>query len=304
MIGGETVSAAVAGTVTARPDAPLLTVTGLVKEFRSRRSMGELFHRNPAKSVRAVDDVTFALRRGQVLGIAGESGSGKSTTARCITRLIEPDAGEIRFDGTDVRTVSGVKLREVRRRVQMVFQDPYASLNPRLSVGRAILEAGKVHHQLAAATPDQFVSEQLDKVRLPRSFAARRPRDLSGGQRQRVAIARAMATGPEIIIADEAVSALDVSIQTEIVNLFLDLRDNLGLSLIFVSHQLPVLAAIADHIAVMRSGAVVEYGTTPEVFRTPKHPYTIALLNAHPSPDAARTAAEKRMWHPGEEITR
>ena len=272
------------------PD-PLLSVSGLMKQFRHRRSIKHRLNRTPAQLLQAVDDVTFALRRGEVLGIAGESGSGKSTTARCITRLIEPDGGEIRFDGIDVRAAEGAALRDVRRRIQMVFQDPYASLNPRISVGSAILEAGKVHHQLGSATSVQFVGEQLDKVRLPRAFAGRRPRDLSGGQRQRVAIARAMATAPEIIIADEAVSALDVSIQTEIVNLFLDLRDDHGLAIVFVSHQLPVLAGMADHIAVMRSGSIVEYGTTADVFRSPKHPYTVALLAAHPHPDAALMAS-------------
>lgn len=271
------------------PD-PLLSVSGLVKQFRSRRTLRERLGGEPAKVVRAVDDVSFTLGRGQVLGIAGESGSGKSTTARCITRLIEADAGEIYFDGVDVHAAKGAELREVRRRIQMVFQDPYASLNPRISVGSAILEAGRVHHQLGSTAPRRFVEEQLDKVRLPQTFATRRPRDLSGGQRQRVAIARAMATGPEIIIADEAVSALDVSIQTEIVNLFLDLRDDHGLALIFVSHQLPVLAGMADHIAVMRSGAIVEYGPTAEVFRAPRHPYTVALLAAHPHPDVAAPA--------------
>ncbi len=270
------------------PGPALLTVSGLVKQFGAHRSLADRLGGRAAPTVRAVNDVSFALRRGEVLGIAGESGSGKSTTARCITRLVEPDAGEIRFDGIDVRAVSGAGLRDVRRRIQMVFQDPYASLNPRLTVGQAVVEAGRVHDQLGGARPRQFVDEQLDKVRLPRSFASRRPRDLSGGQRQRVAIARAMATGPEVVVADEAVSALDVSIQTEIVNLFLDLRDDLGLSIVFVSHQLPVLAGMADHIAIMRSGAIVETGTTAEVFGSPQHPYTVALRAAHPPPRVAR----------------
>lgn len=266
--------------------APLLSVTGLVKEFGGRGGLLRRLRRGEqTKVLRAVDDVSLTLERGQVLGIAGESGSGKSTTARCITRLTEPDDGQIHFDGLDVRTLGGAALREFRRRVQMVFQDPYASLNPRMSVGAAILEAGRVHRQLGEVKPDQFVRDQLDKVRLPASYASRRPRDLSGGQRQRVAIARAMATGPEVVIADEAVSALDVSIQTEIVNLFLDLRDSLGLSIIFVSHQLPVLAGMADHIAVMRRGRIVEYRTTAEVFEQPEDPYTVALLAAYPHPE-------------------
>ena len=271
-------------------DEPLLTVAGLVKRFAGRRTLRQAVTREAAPSVDAVDDVSFSLRRGQILGIAGESGSGKSTTARCITRLVEPDAGAIRFAGIDVRAARGRALRDIRRRIQMVFQDPYASLNPRLSIGRAILEAGRVHRQLGDLAPAEFVERQLDQVRLPHSFAQRRPRDLSGGPRQRVAIARAMATGPEIIVADEAVSALDVSIQTEIVNLFLDLRDQHGLSIVFVSHQLPVLAGLADHLAVMQSGAIVEYGPTAEVFRSPRHPYTAALLAAHPQPEVAAPA--------------
>jgi ABC-type glutathione transport system ATPase component len=166
----------------------------------------------------------------------------------------------------------------------MVFQDPYSSLNPRMSVGDAILEAGRVHHRPGSEAPVAFVGELMDRVKLPASFSGRKPRSLSGGQRQRVAIARALATGPELIIADEAVSALDVSIQTEIVNLFLDLRDELGLSLIFVSHQLAVLASSADRIAIMRSGSIVEIGSTRQVLGSPQHPYTAELIAANPQP--------------------
>lgn len=286
------------------PGPPLLSITGLVKEFSSRRTVGDWLRRVPAKILRAVDDVSFTLRRGEILGIAGESGSGKSTTARCITRMIEPDAGEIQFRDINVRAMTGAGLRDVRRRIQMVFQDPYASLNPRLSVGSAILEVGRVHRQIGSQSPKAFVAEQLGNVRLPASFATRRPRDLSGGQRQRVAIARALAAGPEIIIADEAVSALDVSIQTEIVNLFLDLRDSHGLAIVFVSHQLPVLAGMADHVAIMRAGAVVEHGPTVDVFERPQHPYTVALLEAYPHPDVTKDGMAGAKPRNGKEISR
>ncbi len=264
--------------------ANVLSVKGLTKSFPVGRSHGFRVSRTPPAAVLAVDNVSFDLSRGEILGLAGESGSGKSTTGRCLTRLVEPDAGEVIFDGIDIRTLDGRALRHVRRRIQMVFQNPYASLNPRMSMGDAILEAGRVHDQLGTSSPDQYVRDRLDLVRLPDSLRSRRPRDLSGGQRQRAAIARALATGPEIIIADEAVSALDVSIQTEIVNLFLDLRDEIGLSIIFISHQLPVLAACADRIAVMKSGAIVELQRTRELFAAPAHAYTQGLLAAHPHP--------------------
>ncbi|HUZ55289.1 MAG TPA: ATP-binding cassette domain-containing protein [Streptosporangiaceae bacterium] len=272
----------------------VLTVTGLVKKFTERRPLGQRLRGVPARVQTAVDDISFYLDRGEVLGIAGESGSGKSTTARCITRLVEPDAGHVIFDGLDVRSLRGEGLREVRRRIQMVFQDPYASLNPRMTVGSAILEAGRVHHRLGDARPAEFVARQLDLVKLPGSYASRRPRELSGGQRQRIAIARALATGPEIIIADEAVSALDVSIQTEIVNLFLDLRDELAVSLIFVSHQLPVLASIANRVAIMHAGAIVETGPTSTVFESPQHSYTVDLLAAHPRPRFEQAARQQK----------
>jgi ABC-type glutathione transport system ATPase component len=268
--------------MTTPTDKRILTVTGLVKRFQVRRSLGQRLLRVPVRAKAAVDDISFYLDRGEVLGIAGESGSGKSTTARCITRLVEPDDGQIIFGGRNVRNMRGRELREVRRQIQMVFQDPYASLNPRLSVGNAILEAGRVHNRLGGARPSEFVARQLDLVKLPRSYATRRPRDLSGGQRQRIAIARALATGPEIIIADEAVSALDVSTQTDIVNLFLDLRDELSVSIIFVAHQLPVIASIADRVAIMHAGVIVETGPTNTVFASPQHQYTIDLLEAHP----------------------
>jgi peptide/nickel transport system ATP-binding protein len=270
---------------------PLLEVRGLVKEFGLRRSASERLARADAASHRAVDDVSLELARGEILGLAGGSGSGKTTLARCITRLVEPDAGSIVLDGVDVRAARGAELRELRRRMQMVFQDPYASLNPRMSVGAALLEAGRVHTRPGSENGDAFVAAQLERVHLSASMAARRPRELSGGQRQRVAIARALAVGPEVLIADEAVSALDVSVQTQLLNLFLDLREELGVGMIFVAHQLAVLAEVADRVAIMHEGRIVETGPAEEVFREPRHDYTRALLRAHPRLEPRREVA-------------
>ena len=263
---------------------PILEVRDLFKQFSLRPSILGRLQLGSREFKVAVNRVSFALERGEILGIAGGSGSGKSTLARCIVRLVEPDDGQILFGGYDIRRLRGVAVRDARRRIQMVFQDPYASLNPQMSVGDAILEAGRVHDQLGAEEPRRFVQDRLERVHLNSNLAKRRPRDLSGGQRQRVAIARALATGPEVLIADEAVSALDVSIQTQILNLFLDLRDELGLSIIFVSHQLSVLAEVADRVAIIQHGSIVEMGATATVFESPQHPYTAALLAAHPHP--------------------
>jgi ABC-type glutathione transport system ATPase component len=265
--------------------APLLEVEGLVKEFGLRRGVAELLTRKQVAPFRAVDDVSFGLDRGEILGIAGGSGSGKTTLARCLIRLIEPDGGAVRVEGIDVRAHKGKELRELRRRMQMVFQDPYASLNPRMTVGAALHEAGKVHERPGSDDEAAFVSRLLGLVQLSDRFASRKPGELSGGQRQRVSIARALAVDPELIIADEAVSALDVSVQAQLLNLFLDLREELGVALLFISHQLAVIAEVADRIAVMQHGRIVETGTTQEVFAHPKDEYTQALLRAHPHPD-------------------
>jgi ABC-type glutathione transport system ATPase component len=263
----------------------LLEVEHLVKEFGVRRSVAEMVARTKLDPHRAVDDVSFTLDRGEILGIAGGSGSGKTTMARCLIRLIEPDGGEVRVDGVNIREHKGAELRELRRRMQMVFQDPYASLNPRMTVGAALHEAGKVHDRPGSEDEDAFVSRLLGLVQLSDRFAPRKPGELSGGQRQRVSIARALAVDPEIIIADEAVSALDVSVQAQLLNLFLDLREELGVAVLFISHQLAVIAEVADRIAVMRHGRIVETGPTKEVFAHPKDEYTQALLRAHPHPD-------------------
>jgi oligopeptide/dipeptide ABC transporter ATP-binding protein len=204
-------------------------------------------------------------------------------------RLHEADEGSIVFDGVDVRAAEGEALRGVRRRVQMVFQDPYTSLNPRLSIESAIFEAAHVHRRVDKEGGQAFVAELLEMVGLSARLAGRRPRELSGGQRQRVAIARALAVGPDVIIGDEAVSGLDVSVQAQILNLFEDLRQRLDLTMIFISHQLSVIAHIADRVAIMYLGRIVEEGPTREVFRNPQHPYTKGLLDANPTPDPTQS---------------
>ena len=264
------------------PHDVVLSVDSITKDFRLRRGAEG---RGGTTSHRAVDGVSFNLQRGEILGLAGGSGSGKTTLARCIIRLVEPDSGSVLLDGSDVLSLKGKELRRMRRRIQMVFQDPYSSLNPRLSIGSAILEVGRVHSRPGADDGDQFVREMLDRVQLSPALALRMPRELSGGQRQRVAIARALAAGPDVLIADEAVSALDVSVQAQLLNLFSNLRDELGLSIIFVAHQLAVLASVADRVAVMSTGVLVELGTTKDVFKSPQHDYTKALLDAHPRAD-------------------
>jgi ABC-type glutathione transport system ATPase component len=265
-------------------DTHLLAVRNLTKEFPLQRSVRETVTRQ-GQVHRAVDDVSFSLSRGEILGLAGGSGSGKTTLARCIIRLVEPDSGEIELDGVDVRAAHRRELRELRRRMQMVFQDPYSSLNPRMSVGAMLLEAGRVHHRPGNENGELFVRTVLERVHLSGTMASRKPRELSGGQRQRVAVARALAVDPELLIADEAVSALDVSVQAQLLSLFLDLRDELGVAILFVAHQLAVIAEVADRVAVMNLGRIVEIGDTATVFHAPQDEYTKALLAAHPHPD-------------------
>ena len=271
--------------------APLLRVQGLSRSFGLRRTVGERIGRAQVQPARAVDDVSFTLHRGEILGLAGESGSGKTTLARCIIRLVEPDVGTIELDDMDVRAARGKQLRELRRRMQMVFQDPYSSLNPRMTVGAALHEAGRVHQRPGSENGEQFVREALERVHLRAAIAKRRPRELSGGQRQRVAVARALAVGPDVLIADEAVSALDVSVQAQLLNLFLDLREELGVAILFVAHQLAVLAEVADRVAIMNRGRLVEVGEAAAVFANPQDAYTQSLLAAHPRPPLSHVAA-------------
>lgn len=267
---------------------PILEIEDVAKSFPARRRMLEVARRSPARRLVAVDGVSLELRPKGTLGIVGESGSGKSTLAKCIVRLEEPDRGAIRFRGTDLVQVGRAELKEARRRVQLIYQDPYSSLNPRMKVGQAIIEPALVHGLIDRSQAPVRLAELLEQVGLGPEVENRRPRALSGGQRQRVAIARALATEPDVLIADEAVSALDVSVQAQILNLLADLRESLGLSMVFISHQLSVVAHIADSVAVMYLGRVVEYGPIAEVFARPAHPYTVGLLAAQPGREPGR----------------
>jgi oligopeptide transport system ATP-binding protein len=264
------------------PADPLLTVEGLSKRFAMRRDAVDVLRRRPAAQLVAVDGVSLALRPHEAVGIVGESGSGKSTLAKCLVRLIEPDAGTVAFAGRDVRAARGGELAALRRRMQMIYQDPYSSLNPRMTIEQAIAEPAVVHGLVERAGASAYVGELLDLVGLPRAVAARRPVQMSGGQRQRVAIARAMAVRPELLLADEAVSALDVSIQAQVLTLFERLRAEQGVAIAFIAHQLAVVAHVADRVVVMYLGRIVESGPTHEVFGRPGHPYTAALLASQP----------------------
>ncbi len=267
---------------------PILSVRGLEKWFPVARTAAEFGRRVPAQRLVAVDGVSFDLAYGETLGVVGESGCGKSTLARCLVRLHRPAAGEMLFRGRDLATLEGKELRAVRGRIQMVFQDPFTSLNPLLSVQSTLSEAGLVYGKTTRKEGKAFAERLLDLVGLPAVVAQRRPRELSGGQRQRVAIARALAVDPEIIVADEATSGLDVSIQAQILALFDELRRELDLSILFISHQLSVVAHMSDRVAVMYLGRIVEIGPTEAIFRSPQHPYTKGLLDSHPEPDPAR----------------
>jgi len=265
----------------------LLEVDGLVKTYVDRRG----------RRVRAVDGVSFTLATGEVLGIVGESGCGKTTLGRTAMRLLAPDAGAIRFEGTDIAKLGPRALKPFRRGMQMIFQDPFGSLNPRHKIGTIVGEPLAVHGVGGARAR---VGELLDLVGLGAVAASRFPHEFSGGQRQRIAIARALALSPKLIVADEPVSALDVSIQSQIINLIVDLRARLGLSMLFVSHDLSVVRHVCDRVAVMYLGKIVEMGPTERIFAAPRHPYTQALLSAIPRPPGSTAPTRPRIVLQGE----
>lgn len=261
----------------------LLEVKNLVKRFES----GGGLLGGPKQIVRAVNDVSFTVERGQSLGLVGESGCGKSTVARTLLRLVEPDEGSIVFDGTELRNASSAQLRALRKRVQIVFQDPFASLNPRLTVRQTLSEPLRVHKLGSAEQIHATITRTLDEVGLPQTALDRYPFEFSGGQRQRIGIARALVLNPELIVADEPVSALDVSVQAQILQLLERLKAERKLSFVFVSHDLGVVRHFCDEVCVMYLGRIVERGKTGEVLDAPQHPYSRVLRDSSPVPDPA-----------------
>jgi len=254
----------------------LLSVQGLTKQFQTRSG-----------TVRAVDGVSFDVRRGTIVGLVGESGSGKTTAGRCTLRLVEPNEGRIIFDGVDLRTLPEREMRAYRSRLQIIFQDPYSSLNPRLRIDQIIGEALDIHRPVKGGARRDRIAELLERVGLNPDAARRFPHEFSGGQRQRIGIARALAVEPDFIVADEPVSALDVSVQAQVLNLIQDLQQSFGLTMLFIAHDLSVVEYLCDEVVVMYLGRVMERGPSREIYAMPRHPYTQALLSAAPIPDPA-----------------
>lgn len=262
-------------------EEPLLKVENLRKYFPVE---AKLFSANK-EFVRAVDGVTFAVQKGETLSLVGESGCGKTTTGKAVLRLIEPTSGDVWLEGVKITTLSGKALRQRRRDMQIIFQDPYSSLNPRMSVARIIGEALSIHGLATPQNKEEKVVEILEMVGLGPEHLNRYPHEFSGGQRQRIGIARALAVKPKLIIADEPISSLDVSIQAQIINLLENLQKKLGITYLFISHNLNVVAHISHHVGVMYLGKIIEMAPAPVLYQDPRHPYTLALLSAVPVPD-------------------
>ncbi len=270
-----------ASTATGTETGALLQVRNLKKYFPIR---GGVFSRVVA-NVKAVEEFSLTINSGEVVGLVGESGSGKTTAGRAILRLIEPTDGEIVFDGVDIAKLPKAKMRDYRKQMQIIFQDPFASLNPRMSVGDIIGEALTIHNLARGKAKEDRVADLLERVGMNAGHMRRYPHEFSGGQRQRIGIARALAVDPKFIVADEPVSALDVSIQAQVVNLLQDLKDELGLTMLFIAHDLGVVEYISDKVVVMYLGRIMEIAPAKELYRNPVHPYTEALLSAVPIPD-------------------
>ncbi len=271
--------------------APLLSTHGLVKHYDLRRGLRRFVAKAGDHTVRALDGVSLEIRKGETLGVIGESGCGKTTLGRTVLRLHEPTAGRVVFDGQDLAGLDKAALTAMRRRMQIIFQDPYASLNPRRTVEQIVGLGLEIHERQDAAARRERVARMLDRVGLPRSHLGRYPHQFSGGQRQRIGIARALVLNPDFVVCDEPVSALDVSIQAQIIALLAELKRELGLTFLFISHDLSVVAHVSDRVVVMYLGQIVEQGAARALLASPAHPYTQALLAAVPRVDAASRPA-------------
>lgn len=275
----------------------ILSVSGLKKHFPI--NSGIVFQRQVG-AVRAVDDVSFDVYRGETLGLVGESGCGKSTTGRTILQLYRPTAGSVQFEGKELTSMKGEELRAMRREMQIIFQDPFASLNPRMTVGNIVSEPLRIHNIMRGKELREYVESLLEKVGLNPFYINRYPHEFSGGQRQRIGIARALALNPKFIVCDEPISALDVSIQAQVVNLLEDLQQELGLTYLFIAHDLSMVRHICDRVAVMYLGKIVELADTDELYDNPLHPYTQALLSAVPVPDPSVEENRQRILIAGD----